>query len=70
MTQQKKRLGLTIPNVLYKKILGIANYQGKTINSVCLEIFWDYFESNLINNAEEKENQPKRAARSSASERR
>lgn len=44
MTQQKKRLGLTVPDVLYKKIQGVAQYQGKTINSVCLKIFWSYFE--------------------------
>lgn len=44
MTQNKKRLGLTIPDALHKKIQGAAQYQGKTINSVCLEIFWDYFE--------------------------
>lgn len=44
MTQYKKRLGLTIPNILYKEITDKAKYQGKTINAVCLEIFWDYFE--------------------------
>lgn len=41
---QRKRLGLTIPIVLYNKIVQKAEYQGKTINAVCLEIFWGYFE--------------------------
>lgn len=43
---QKKRLGLSIPRNLYDKIVEKANYQGKTINAMCLEIFWDYFEDN------------------------
>ncbi|MDO4470953.1 MAG: hypothetical protein Q4C84_14040 [Bacillota bacterium] len=45
MTETKKRLGLAIPVVLYEKILEQAKYQGKTLNSLCLEIFWEYFES-------------------------
>lgn len=45
MMTQRKRLGLTIPIALYNKIAQRAEYQGKTINSVCLEIFWAYFES-------------------------
>lgn len=44
MTQQKKRLGLTVSDALYKKIKNRAQYQGKTLNSLCLDIFWDYFE--------------------------
>jgi len=40
----KKRLGLNIPVALYKKINDRAQYQGKTINSTCLDIFWEYFE--------------------------
>ena len=56
MTQQdKKRLGLTIPKSLYEKIVSLAEYQGKTINSVCLDIFWNYFE--------QKENPPSIAKR-------
>ena len=41
---QKKRLGLAIPIVLHKKLQEKARYQGKTINTLCLEIFWEYFE--------------------------
>lgn len=46
MTKEKKRLGLTVPKSLYEKISYIATYHGKTINSTCLDIFWEYFESN------------------------
>ena len=45
MTNKKRRLGLTIPTSLYQKILKQSEYRGGTINSTCLEIFWDYFES-------------------------
>ena len=45
MTEIKKTLGLAIPVVLYEKIFELAKYQGKTLNSLCLEIFWEYFES-------------------------
>lgn len=45
MTQSKKRLGLTVPITMYEKLLEKSQYQGKTINSTCLDIFWDYFES-------------------------
>ncbi|MED9966492.1 MAG: hypothetical protein UFJ18_06825 [Blautia sp.] len=41
----KKRLGLAIPIVLYEKILEQAKYQGKTLNALCLGIFWEYFEA-------------------------
>lgn len=44
MTQRKRRLGLTLPPVLHQKIVDVARYQGKTINAMCLEIFWNYFE--------------------------
>ena len=44
VTQLKKRLGLSVPRTLYEKLKNKADYQGKTINSLCLEIFWDYFE--------------------------
>lgn len=52
MTQKKKRLGLTIPNELYEKISKIAEQRGKTLNSVCLDCFWDFFEkkAQLTNN--------------------
>lgn len=45
MTQQKRRLGLAVPKLLYEKISDRAAYQGKTINSTCLDIFWEYFET-------------------------
>ena len=44
MTQLKKRLGLSVPENLYKSIIDKADYQGKTINSTCIDIFWEYFE--------------------------
>lgn len=44
MTNKKKRLGLAVTFELYKKLTDQANYQGKTINATCLDIFWDYFE--------------------------
>ena len=53
MTQIKKRLGLAIPITLHRKLVEKAEYQGKTINALCLEIFWEYFE--LDKKAEEKE---------------
>lgn len=40
----RKRLGLAMPVALYEKISNKAKYQGKTINSLCLDIFWEYFE--------------------------
>ena len=43
--KNKKRLGLTIPISLYKMITDKASYQGKTINSICLDIFWEYFDA-------------------------
>jgi len=44
MTQQIKRIGLRVPYSLYEKILGKADTRGKTINSFCLDVFWQYFE--------------------------
>ncbi len=44
MTQQRKRLGLSLPENLYGRIKDKAEYHGKTINSFCLDVFWDYFE--------------------------
>lgn len=55
MTQERKRLGLAIPTVLYEKIANKAKYQGKTINAVCLEIFWDYFENKVSDSGTGKE---------------
>lgn len=52
VTQSKKRLGLNIPKTLYQKLKLKAEYQGKTINSLCLEIFWDYFEYQGTNKQE------------------
>lgn len=45
MTQSRKRLGLSVPENLYKNILKKAEYQGKTINATCIDIFWEYFEN-------------------------
>ncbi len=42
----KKRLGLAIPVSLYEKIREEAGYRGKTINALCLDVFWRYFEKN------------------------
>ncbi len=47
MTKIKKRLGLSVPKTLYEKIVDIATYYGKTINSMCIDIFWDYFEKGV-----------------------
>lgn len=44
MTQYKRRLGLTVNKTLYEKLKSLAEYQGKTINATCLDIFWYYFE--------------------------
>ena len=41
----KKRLGLAIPVTLYERIKNEAGYKGKTINALCLDILWEYFES-------------------------
>ncbi len=41
----RKRLGLAIPIKLYELIKDYAEYHGKTINAVCLDIFWDYFKN-------------------------
>lgn len=43
MTQNKKRLGLSISVALYEKLTTLAEHNGKTINSTCIDIFWDYF---------------------------
>lgn len=45
MTQSRKRLGLSVPENLYENICKKAEYQGKTINSTCIDIFWEYFEN-------------------------
>lgn len=39
----KKRLGLAIPKKLYDFIKEESEEYGKTINSLCIDIFWDYF---------------------------
>ena len=54
MTQKRKRLGLAIPKKLYEHIKHKAEYQGKTINSMCLDIFWEYFESKEKSKSEEQ----------------
>lgn len=45
MTKDKRRLGLTISLPLYNKLVELAEYHGKTINSTCIDIFWQYFET-------------------------
>ena len=52
MTQKRKRLA--IPKKLYEHIKHKAEYQGKTINSMCLDIFWEYFESKEKSKREEQ----------------
>ena len=44
MANNKKRLGLAVPELMYIRLKEKADYQGKTINATCLEIFWDYFD--------------------------
>ena len=44
VTQNKKRLGLSLPEALYERLRDKAEYHGKTLNAICLEIFWNYFE--------------------------
>lgn len=45
VTNGKKRLGLRVPINLYKKLLNKSETHGKTINALCLEILWNYFEN-------------------------
>jgi len=45
----KRRIGLRVPIILYEKIIRQAQYHGKTINSTCLDIFWEYFENEDVN---------------------
>ena len=45
VTHKKRRLGLSVPESLYKKISDRAAYHGKTLNATCLDIFWEYFET-------------------------
>ena len=46
MTQEinAKRLGLRVPENLYVKMVDKARHQGKTLNGLCLELFWIYFD--------------------------
>lgn len=43
MTKDKRRLGLTVNELLYRRLKEFAEYHGKTINATCVDIFWDYF---------------------------
>jgi len=45
VTYDKKRLGLTVPLNLHEKIADLARYQGKTINGLCVDMFWYYFDN-------------------------
>ena len=40
----KKRLGLSISIHLYQRLQKKAEYQGKTLNALCNDILWKYFE--------------------------
>lgn len=40
----KKRLGLSISIHLYQRLQKKADYQGKTLNALCNDILWKYFE--------------------------
>lgn len=44
MTQNKKRVGLTVPVHLYQQLLDRAKYEGKTLNGLILDILWDWAE--------------------------
>ena len=39
---QRKRMGLTVPEHLYKKLHGKAKYEGKTMNALILQIIWEW----------------------------
>lgn len=43
MTQNKKRLGLAVPLWMYQRLCDLAGMKGSTINALCLDIFWEYF---------------------------
>ena len=45
MTNKRKRLNLAILPALYAKIKDMAERKGKTMNSICIDIFWEYFEN-------------------------
>lgn len=40
----KKRLGLNISMHLYQRLQKKAEYQGKTMNALCNDILWKYFD--------------------------
>ena len=40
----KKRLGLSISIHLYQRLQKKAEYQGKTLNALCNDILWKFFE--------------------------
>jgi hypothetical protein len=40
VTKKKKRLGLAVPIGHYEALRAESSRQGKTINSLCLDIFW------------------------------
>ena len=56
MTQKIKRLGLRVPINLYGKVKDKADLQGKTINALCLEMFWLFFDT-----LEDRERKPPEA---------
>lgn len=46
MTQQKKRIGITIPGHLHQKIVEEAEYWGVTINALISLILREWIETN------------------------
>jgi hypothetical protein len=58
----KKRLGLAIPLTLYEKIKEETIYRGKTINSLCLDVLWGYFEEKEKHGNNGNENRCDRAS--------
>lgn len=59
---EKRRLELRIPLTLHKKLVSRAEYQGKTINALCLDIFWDYFENREGQNEKTKYEEEKQSS--------
>ena len=41
----KKRIGLSIPMHLYERLLDRAEYEGKTLNGLILQILWSWADS-------------------------
>lgn len=50
---QRKRLGLSVPEHLYHRLHGKAQYEGKTMNALILQILWEWADD-LLKEEEEK----------------